>query len=334
MKKISIIIPNWNGRNILGSCLGSIKHQSYRSFEVIIVDNGSTDGSINYVKKEYSQYKIIVLKDNVGFARAVNVGVKASRGDLVALLNNDTEADKHWLREIANAAVRHPEATFFASKMMDYKRRNIIDSCGDAMTWTGRSYKIGEGKKDSAKYQKERYIFGACAGAAAYRKEFFDKVGYFDEVFFAYLEDVDLDFRAQLLGLKCLFVPSAIVYHIGSATAGRGSGFAFRQMIRNHIFLIIINFPIRYLWHYGAKIIYSELRLLAAAWREGYLGEYLRAMGDVLVNFKRMLAKRASVQRNIKISFIELSKVVEAEFVYKPISQAAKDALESSSGTD
>jgi hypothetical protein len=327
MPKISIIIPNWNGARFLGTCLKSLAKQNYQDFEVIVVDNGSSDNSVDFIKKEYPQHQVIALKENVGFARAVNIGIKATPSNLIALLNNDTEVDKNWLGEIAHAAAKYPEATFFASKMMDYKRRDIIDSCGDAMTWSGRSYKIGEGSKDSPKYCKEKYIFGACAGASAYRKEFFDKVGYFDEDFFAYMEDVDLDFRAQLLGLKCLFVPSAIVYHIGSATAGRGSGLAFRHMVRNHLFLILKNYPLAGLARHSARILYSELRLLAAARRERYLKEYFWAMKEVLFNLGLTLAKRAKIQKKTHVSLGALNQVIELNFPYKPAVKALQDIL-------
>lgn len=327
MKKFSVIIPNWNGVRFLKVCLESLSKQSYRDFEVIIVDNGSTDESISYIKKEFPRFKVIALEGNFGFARAVNVGIKKAGGDFIALLNNDTETDKNWLKYILKATQNHPKAAFFASKMLDYKRRDIIDSCGDAMTWCGRSYNIGEGNNDSTNYREEKYIFGACAGAAAYRKEFFDRIGHFDEDFFAYLEDIDLDFRAQLMGMKCLFVPDAIVYHIGSATAGRGSGFAFQQMVRNHLLLILKNYPLKSLIRHSVKILYSELRLLAAAKRENYLREYGNAIKGALACLRTVLAKRSIIQRNIVISHEELDEVIDASFPYKAPYQAVKDAL-------
>jgi len=323
--KCSIIIPNWNGRRFLKTCLGSLAAQSHKPFEIILVDNGSTDATIDFVKKRFPRVKIIALAKNVGFAAAVNAGIKKASGDYVALLNNDTEADKNWLKNMLDAARRQPEAMFFASKMLDYYKRDTIDSCGDAMTWCGRSYKIGEGEKDGPRYQKEKFIFGACAGAALYRKEFFAEVGYFDEDFFAYLEDVDIDFRAQFLGLKCLFASDARVYHIGSATAGRKSRFAFGLMIRNHFFVILKDYPLSLLIANLPKIIYSEFRFFLASIREGFVGKYFQSILGIILQTRTMLKKRGFIQRHRTVSNQELNKNIDNNFNYKPLFQALKN---------
>ena len=205
--KISVIIPNFNGQRFLKTCLDSLRKQSYQDFEVIVVDNGSTDGSIKYIAENYPEVRIIPLIKNFGFSRAVNEGIKVSRGKYIALLNNDTEADPEWLKELYYALERNPELGFCASRMINYYHRDILDGAGDCFPRSCRPFKRAIGNEG---YNITKLVFGASAGAALYKKELFETVGYFDEDFFAYFEDVDLSLRAQLLGFKCLYVSTAI----------------------------------------------------------------------------------------------------------------------------
>jgi len=315
MKKISIIIPNWNGIKFLKICLDSIKKQTYNNYEVIIVDNGSTDNSILFIKKHYPWVKLIKLDKNIGFSPAVNLGIKSSNGELIALINNDLEMDINWLKIISDSADKYPEYGFFACKMLDFKHRNLIDSCGDAMSWSGRSWKLYEFETTS-KITENYPVFGACAGAAVYRKKMLDKIGLFDEDFFAYLEDVDLDFRAQLAGYKCLFIANAIVYHIGSGTSGKRSGFSFELMIKNHYHLIYKNFPTIKLFSSLPKLLYSELRLFIAAIKYKFLINYLRGLYRAFKEFPRMIKKRKQIQSNIKVDTDYLNTVIYNKFPY------------------
>lgn len=324
--KFSIIIPTWNGKVFLKACFDSLKNQSFKDFEVILVDDFSTDDTIQYTKKYFPWVKIIEKSKNSGFPSSVNLGIKAAKGEFIALLNNDTEVDKDWLQNILNSATNHPEAGFFASKMLDFKDRSIIDSCGDGMTWSGRGYKIGELKKDSRKFETERYVFGACGGAAVYRKELFDRIGLFDEDFKFYLEDVDIDFRAQLAGYKCVFVPGAKVYHIGSATAGKRSSFSFKMMIKNHFHLILKNYPWQKIISNIFKLKYSELRFFAAAIKYHFVREYFWGVNQALLESPKMLPKRRRIQRNRKASLKELDQIIDPKFNYKSLSKAIKDA--------
>jgi GT2 family glycosyltransferase len=241
----SVIIPNWNGENLLKVCLSSLRRQTYRDFELIVVDNGSFDGSVELIESHFREVKLISLPVNKGFSQAVNIGIKAAAGKYIALLNNDTEAEPDWLRELTGALARNPEVGFCASKMMNYFQRNIIDSAGDSLQLYGSNNKNGE--VDSNLNEKPGLIFSACAGAAIYRREMLLDTGLFDEDFFAYYEDVDLGFRAQLLGYKCLFVPTAVVYHIHQATSDRMPAKRFVFIQRNIVFVHLKNMPARIL---------------------------------------------------------------------------------------
>jgi len=317
----SIVIPNWNGQHFLKKCLDSIDAQNYRNFEVIVVDNGSKDDSVEYIAKNYPDTIVEKLPKNIGFAPAVNIGIKKAKGNFIFLLNNDTELDRHFLTAMEEAESEFPDAGIFASKMLDFADHTIIDTCGDKMTWTGRSYKYGELKKDGEEFNQNYYIFGACAGASVYRKEVFEAIGLFDEDFFAYLEDVDIDFRSQLAGFKCVFVPKARVYHIGSATTGKRSPFGFGLMIKNHWHLIYKNFPTQQLILYLPKIFYSDFRFFLAAVRYGFTKDFFKGLFQAISQFPKMIPKRTEIQNNRKVSLTYLDSIVDKNFKYKSLSE-------------
>lgn len=311
MPRFSIIIPNWNGQKFLKTCLDSLQAQSFSDFEIILVDNGSTDDSIKYVAKNYPKIKIIALPKNIGFAGGVNTGIKVAQGKIITLLNNDTELDVDWLKEIDSAATEQPEAGFFATKMLDFKHRDIIDSCGNGLAWSGRSYAIGRNQKNDQKWSKTRFVFGACGGAAAYRRELFNKVGLFDETFFSYLEDVDLDFRAQLQGFKCLFVPEAKVYHLGSATYGRHSPGTFCLVTKNRWHFIYKNFPLSKIILNFHKILTSEIRFFLASLKHKFPRAYFSGILAAIREHLEMVAKRREIQKSKKVDVKYLEEIIK-----------------------
>ncbi|MCP3676917.1 MAG: glycosyltransferase family 2 protein, partial [Deltaproteobacteria bacterium] len=187
---VTVVIPNWNGKHFLKTCLDSLKNQTYTNHTIIVVDNGSTDGSVEFLDEFYPHVEVVRFPENRGFSAAVNGGIKRARGTYIALLNNDTEVDSRWLEELVKALERQPEVGFCASKMLNYYKRTIIDTIGDGFSRYGIAFKRGTRKKDAPRYKREEYLFGACAGASIYRKELFEDVGLFDEDFFAYLEDI------------------------------------------------------------------------------------------------------------------------------------------------
>lgn len=242
-KMITIVIPNYNGNKYLRDCLESIYKQTYTDYEIIIIDNGSTDGSYEWL----SVYKDIIfqqLDKNYGFSRAVNEGIKFAKGEYVLLLNNDTEICQGFLEALLEVMEKDQKIFGVSSKMIQYHDKTLIDDAGDEYTVVGWGYKRGDGNSIND-FTKEERVFSACAGAALYRKEVFDKIGYFDENFFAYMEDVDISYRANIYGYKNMYAPEAKVYHIGSATSGgRYNSFKIKLSARNNVYVPYKNMPL------------------------------------------------------------------------------------------
>ena len=238
---ISVVIPNWNGARFLAGCLDSLRAQSFRDFEVLVVDNGSTDGSDRMVAERYPEFRLVPLPVNRGFTVAVNVGIRESRGEIVALLNNDAEAREDWLDKMAGAGRSHPEADFFACKILLFDRRDTIHSAADFYSADGLPGNRGVWQKDTGQYDNEEFVLLACGAASGWRKSLFEDVGLLDESLFMYCEDVDLGLRAQLLGHRCLYLPQSVVYHRLSATGG--GPLASYYCGRNLITVAVKNLP-------------------------------------------------------------------------------------------
>ena len=246
-KEISLIIVNFNGRNILGECLRSVYDQVYKNFEVMLVDNGSSDGSVPFTKDHFPEVRVICLEKNYGFATANNIGIKeASKNGYLqyyALLNNDMKLHPRWLKNLAEAAKHDKSAGGFQSKILSMSEPGVIDALGIALTRSGRPIQIGSGEVDVERHENLVEVFGACAGAVLYKREMLEDIGLFDEDFFAYYEDVDLALRARMAGWRCLCVPTAIVYHRQSYTLGKFSPRKAYFLERNVYFYMIKNMP-------------------------------------------------------------------------------------------
>lgn len=243
MREVTVIIPNLNGMSYLGGCLSSLQDQSLGEFDIILVDNGSTDGSVEYVREQFPQVKIRRFRKNTGFCHAVNTGIRMSHTPYVILLNNDTVCDRHFVRELLEAIRRHPRRFSCAAKMVQMKQPGMLDDGGDYYCALGWAFAWGKGKPVFS-CSRERKIFAACAGAAIYRREALERTGLFDERHFAYLEDIDLGYRARILGYENWFVPGAVVYHLGSATSGSAyNEFKVSLASRNSVYLIWKNMP-------------------------------------------------------------------------------------------
>jgi GT2 family glycosyltransferase len=293
----SIVIPNWNGKHFLQPCLDSLRAQTHLNIEVIIVDNASSDGSQEYIKTAYPEVILIELRDNQGFTGACNIGMEKATGDIVSLLNNDTEVEPNWVAEILSAFDRHPDVGMTASKMLLFNERDKIHTTGDFFTTDGRAGNRGVWEKDEGQYEIEGYVFSACGGSSAYRQSMLDKIGLLDNDYFFLLEDVDLAWRAQLTGYKVLYVPTAIVYHHLSATGG-GVTASFHDG-RNSIWIVVKNLP-RGLWRkYGWQIIKRQLgiaREAIQAWRGEAARARLRGILKGLWTLPRALRKRKQIQ--------------------------------------
>lgn len=271
MEEVSVIIPNYNGIAYLDGVLSTLERQTMKNYEVILVDNGSADGSSSFVMANYPWVHLIELSDNFGFCRAVNEGILASRAPYVLLLNNDTEVEPDFLEEMVSAIRRHKKAFSCAAKMIQFHDRDRLDDAGNYYCALGWSYARGKGK-DIRTYENEEQIFAACGGAAIYRRKIFDKIGLFDEEHFAYLEDTDIGYRARIYGYENWYVPKARVYHVGSGTTGsRYNHFKTRYSSRNNVYLIYKNMPFLQ--------ILLNLPFLAAGFGIKFLFFLLKGMG-------------------------------------------------------
>ncbi len=243
MEKTTVVIPNYNGIAYLEDCLTFLKRSKGVEFAVIVVDNGSTDGSAVMVKERFPWVKLIALKENTGFSHAVNVGIKESETPYVLLLNNDTVVEHDFVACLEKAMEEHPEYFSFSSKMLCMKQPEVIDDAGDYYCALGWAFARGKGKS-AQRFTAKSDVFAACAGAAIYRREVFREIGYFDELHFAYLEDIDVGYRARLCGYKNGYCPQAVVYHAGSGFSGsRYNEFKVNLSSQNSVYLVFKNMP-------------------------------------------------------------------------------------------
>lgn len=280
MCEVTVVIPNYNGQKYLIPCLKALYGRTTVDMDVIVVDNGSEDQSIIEAKKLYPQVKYMLLDKNYGFCRAVNEGIQASCTEYVLLLNNDTEIKKGFVERLLHTIKRSPKIFSVESKMVQYGNHNLIDSAGTYYNAFGWAF--ARGKDASAdKYNRRCRTFAACAGAAIYRRSVFEEIGCFDENYFAYLEDIDMGYRARIYGYVNLYEPKAEVIHVGSAASGsRYNEFKTMYSARNNIYLIYKNMP-------GAQILLNlptlAVGFLAKAvffWKKGLGKVYLKSLAD------------------------------------------------------
>lgn len=242
MREVSIVIPNYNGKHFLEACLTAVFRQTIKDLEVIVVDNGSTDGSLEYLAA-FPQVRILSLDRNYGFCRAVNEGIKAADSDYVILLNNDTEAEENFAEALLKAIKSDERLFSCSSKMICFHDRERMDDAGDYYCALGWAFGRGKGGEIS-RYDRSARIFASCAGAAIYRKKVLEELGYFDEKHFAYLEDIDIGYRARIHGYENRYTPEAVVYHVGSGFSGSAhNAFKVKLSSRNSVYLVYKNMP-------------------------------------------------------------------------------------------
>jgi len=290
---VSVIIVNYNGKHYLKNCLSSLSTQSYPAIEIIFVDNGSVDGSAEYVRKELPSAKIIESKKNLGFAKGNNLGIKEARGELIATLNNDTEVTPLWLEELVSAMNSDELVGMCASKMLFMKNPEMINSTGICISRSGTCWDRGIFEPDTGQYGSNEEVFGPCAGAALYRKKMLDEIGLFDEDFHAYVEDTDLAFRGRLAGWKCLYVPGAVVYHVHAGTGGFETDYFIYYGNRNVLWVTIKNFPKLLFFSSLPWIIGRNSVVIPYYILKGHGRAVIRAKLDAIKGIPRMLAKRS-----------------------------------------
>jgi GT2 family glycosyltransferase len=265
VRLVSVVVPNYNGAAYLADCLNSIRAQSYEPLEAIVVDDGSTDGSPDLVDASYPEISLIRLKKNSGFAHAANEGMKAARGETIALLNNDAVADPRWIEELVGALRRHPNAGSVASKILLLNQPGMLNSAGDVFRRSGVPDNRGAWETDHGQYEEEAEVFGASGAALAYRRDMLADIGFFDERFFMYCEDVDLAFRAQLTGYRCVYAPKAIVHHRLSASGG--GTLASYYCGRNFVWLLARDLPAAAWRRQWPRILVTQIGLALQALR-------------------------------------------------------------------
>jgi GT2 family glycosyltransferase len=301
---VSIVIPNWNGKRFMAGVLDSLREQTYAQVEIIVIDNGSKDGSVEFIKECYPEVKLYCFETNTGFAPAVNRGIRESQGEFIALINNDTVVDPRWTAELVKAAARHPECGSFGCKMLAFDDRTLLDGVGDGYRRGGLPGRIGHREKDTGRFDEERYILGACGGAALYRRSLFLDIGLFDDDYFAYLEDVDIGLRAQSAGYKCYYVPTALIYHLGCGTTGSGySPLVVKLSAQNNFNTIVKNIPFPLLLKFLPHIVFWQAYYFAVVVvRGGQVLPWFAGAFGALKLLPRMLAKRAAINASRKVT--------------------------------
>lgn len=316
---IEIIIPNWNGKELLTVCLESLRRQTCREFCVTVVDNGSSDGSPTLLAAQFPEVKWINFSENRGFSAAINAGIEASSCPWIFLLNNDIEVAENCIAALQQAITTYPAYDFFAMKMLGYHQRHIIDGAGDAVLRGGVGYRLGTLEEDCGQYDEDRDVFGSCAGAALYSRQLFDRIGLFDEDFFAYLEDVDINMRARRAGLCCRYIAAAVVYHVGSATSGsKINPFTIRLSTKNNINVLVKNYPLGLLLRLLPVIAVYQLAWLALVIKKGQLRAYGQGLIQGFGQMALMLGKRREILAAGRITpgqFAELLRKGEGEAI-------------------
>jgi GT2 family glycosyltransferase len=298
----SVIVPSLNGGHLLPACLNSLVEQSYSNLEVIVADGASTDATSALLAQRYPSVRLLTLRRNLGFAGNVNAGLRAARGDVLCLLNNDAHAEPDWVAACVETLASHPEVGSVASKVV-YADGGTINSAGDLVCRDGAARQRGNAQADGPEWDVSMPVFGASGGAAAYRREMLADVGLLDEAFFMYLEDVDLAFRAQLRGWGCLYQPAARAVHLGGASGG-GRLESFYNG-RNLIRLLAKDLPSGLVPRLLPSIVRFQVRRsrdALAAWRGAAARATLRGQLTGLAGLPRHLADRPPVQRRRRIS--------------------------------
>src|SRR4051794_25266891 len=294
--RLTAVVLNLDGRELLERMLPTLVGQDPGA-RLVVLDDGSTDGSPDWVQQAYPQVEVVRNPHNLGVARSFNRAVELARGsDYLALLNNDLELEDGYLATLADVLDRHPEAASVAGKMRSAKGPAKLERARDAFLWSSAATLRGYGEVDRGQYDARGEVFSACGGAAVYRMAAFDDVGAFDGDFFAYLEDIDWGFRAQLRGWTARYEPSAVVHHVGGATTSKRSTYFGMLQRRNQLLLVVKDYPARALVVHLPKILLHHAGWLVASVRDGVLPSHLSALRQVVAMLPATLRKRREIQ--------------------------------------
>ncbi len=307
MSESTVIIPNWNGLHWLQGCLPALARQTCQPAQVIIVDNGSSDGSCDWLRQHYPAVQLIEQGYNAGFAAAVNAGILASQTPYVALLNNDTLPADTWLEKLQESlGPQEPQVAGICGKMLMMESPDAIENAGDTLSWQGSAQKRGHGEP-AAHYAQAGDIFAVCAGGALYRRDFLERNGLFDERFFAYLEDIDLCLRGRLCGYRFVYEPEAILHHQGHGSALPSARYV-RLTTANRLRLFVKNIPAASLWRHSLSILYGQWYFLICNRRPlASLAGYV----DFLLSLPRLWRQRQQIRQRLRLSSAEINALLE-----------------------
>jgi GT2 family glycosyltransferase len=304
---IAVVVPNWNGKDFIGPCLESLLAQTARP-HVIVVDNGSVDGSVEFIDKKYPAVELIGLKKNTGFAGGVNRGIDKALEDgfeLIALFNNDAVAEPDWLNRLEEGAQKYPKAGIITGKFMRSDKKHF-DSTADGVCVYGLGFPRGRNEVDKGQYDKGEFVFGATGGASLYRAKMLRKIGLFDEDFFAYFEDNDISFRAQAAGWKVYYEPRAVAYHEVGGTSSKLGSFARYHSTKNIVLLFDRNMPGVLFWKYKLLNLLLLGRIFFGSIRDRQVGAYIHGLWSAFVlTPKTIIARR----RNKKLRSVPSSTI-------------------------
>jgi GT2 family glycosyltransferase len=325
--KVSIIVVSWNGEKFLRDCLGALSRQSYPNCEIILVDNGSSDSSVRLARENFPKVKIVALKENRGFTGGNAAGLEVAQGAYIALVNNDARPDETWLENLIQPMAQDYTIGICASKLI-FENTHTVNSAGDGLTTAGVGFNRGLGG-NAADFNMLEPVFGACGAAVLYRRRMLDEIGFLDEDFFLYDEDTDLNFRAQLAGWKCIYVPTAVAYHVANATARRLSDLHVYYHTRNLEFVWIKNMPfglmLRFAHHKAIQEFGSFCYLCL---RHGKWIPFFRAKRDALKMLGVMLQKRAKIQSGKRVPDRYIRSILTSMLTLNFFSQKIKQLFE------
>lgn len=318
--RVSIIVLNWNGESLLRECLESLSRQTVTNREVLLVDNGSTDLSLQLVKENFPQVKVIGLPKNLGFVGGNLEGLKAAEGELIALINNDVRAAETWIENLLRAMCEDERIGICSSKL-SIDGTKMINSAGTGITTASVGFDRGVRKKITL-FDRKESVFGASGAAVLYRRKMIDEIGFLDDDFFLYDEDADLSFRAQLAGWKCMYVPDAVGHHKGNATAGRLSDTHVYYHTRNLEFVWIKNMPLGLMLRFAHHKFLQEIGSFCyLCLRHGKWAPFFKAKRDALKMLPRMWKKRQAIQARRRVSNAYLRSLMTSMFTWNFVRQ-------------
>lgn len=306
-----VVVPNWNGAELICKCLDSLKKQDVE-LEIVVVDNGSSDNSVELIQSKYPEVKLIQNKQNLGFAGGVNVGINyalSNKARYIGLINNDAYAEKGWARHLIDALKQNDNAGIATGKFMRDDKKHF-DSTGDFYSIWGIPFPRGRNLVDSGQFNSNEKVFGATGGASLYRAGLFKDIGLFDEEFFAYYEDVDLSFRAQLAGWRVAYAPAAVAYHHVGATSSKLGSFTRYHSIKNFLMLYTKNMPLWLYLKYLPLFLSQIVRFGVSSTIKGGLLAYLKAVISFLFLVPSTLGKRFKIQKSRMVSVAQIDALL------------------------